>query len=117
MTRDDVDLRLLRTAIVVPNAAVFPGMPVRFRGGKRNDSGSREKQHHRPFTMALVYCLGIMGTFTGLGMLMSIIFGASALHPRHGRHERGIGHAALAHHVGPMVLRVHHAREHARRRA
>src|SRR5258708_40283939 len=29
--------------------------------------------------MALVYCLGIIATFTGLGMLMSVIFGAGAL--------------------------------------
>ena len=33
-----------------------------------------EKQHHRPLTLALVYCLGIMATFTGLGLLISGLF-------------------------------------------
>ena len=42
----------------------------------RDRQKQAEKAHHRPITMASVYCLGIIGTFTGLGMLVSVIFGA-----------------------------------------
>jgi thiol:disulfide interchange protein DsbD len=38
-----------------------------------------EKQHHRPVTLALVYCGGIIATFTGLGLLISGLFEATDL--------------------------------------
>jgi len=60
-------------ALLTP--CVFPMIPITVSFFQKQS----EKQHHRPLTMALVYCLGIMGTFTGLGMLMSIVFGASSL--------------------------------------
>jgi thiol:disulfide interchange protein DsbD len=60
-------------ALLTP--CVFPMIPITVSFFQKQS----EKEHHRPFTMALVYCLGIMGTFTGLGMLMSIVFGAGAL--------------------------------------
>jgi len=60
-------------ALLTP--CVFPMIPITVSFFQKQS----EKEHHRPFTMALVYCLGIMGTFTGLGMVMSIVFGAGAL--------------------------------------
>lgn len=60
-------------ALLTP--CVFPMIPITVSFFQKQS----EKQHHRPITMAVVYCLGIMGTFTGLGMLMSILFGAGAL--------------------------------------
>src|SRR5262249_20638300 len=60
-------------ALLTP--CVFPMIPITVSFFQKQT----EKQHHRPVTMAFVYCLGIMGTFTGLGMLMSILFGAGSL--------------------------------------
>lgn len=60
-------------ALVTP--CVFPMIPITVSFFQKQ----AEKEHHRPITMALVYCLGIIATFTGLGMLMSVIFGAGAL--------------------------------------
>lgn len=60
-------------ALVTP--CVFPMIPITVSFFQKQS----EKQHHRPMTMACVYCLGIIGTFTGLGMLMSIVFGATAI--------------------------------------
>ncbi|MBS0262608.1 MAG: hypothetical protein JSS02_11705 [Planctomycetes bacterium] len=60
-------------SLVTP--CVFPMIPITVTFFQKQ----AEKQHHRPITMALVYCLGIIATFTGLGMLMSIAFGAGAL--------------------------------------
>ena len=60
-------------ALLTP--CVFPMIPITVSFFQKQS----EKQHHRPMTMALVYCLGIIGTFTGLGMLMSVIFSAAAI--------------------------------------
>jgi thiol:disulfide interchange protein DsbD len=60
-------------ALLTP--CVFPMIPITVSFFQKQS----EKQHHRPVNMALVYCLGIIGTYTGLGMLLSIIFGAGAL--------------------------------------
>ena len=60
-------------ALLTP--CVFPMIPITVSFFQKQ----AEKEHHRPITMAIVYCLGIIGTFTGLGMLVSIIFGAAAL--------------------------------------
>jgi MFS family permease len=38
-----------------------------------------EKEHHRPISMALIYCAGIVGTFTILGLVMSALFGGAVL--------------------------------------
>jgi thiol:disulfide interchange protein DsbD len=70
----------LTTAAVFGFAAlltpcVFPMIPITVSFFQKQ----AEKEHHRPVVMALVYCLGIIGTFTILGMLMSIVFGAGAL--------------------------------------
>ncbi len=60
-------------ALLTP--CVFPMIPITVSFFQKQS----EKQHHRPITMALVYCLGIVGTFTALGMLMSILFSATAI--------------------------------------
>jgi thiol:disulfide interchange protein DsbD len=60
-------------ALLTP--CVFPMVPITVSFFQKQS----EQKHHRPVTMASVYCLGIMGTFTGLGMLMSIVFGAGSL--------------------------------------
>jgi thiol:disulfide interchange protein len=60
-------------ALLTP--CVFPMVPITVSFFQKQS----EKQHHRPVTMAAVYCLGIIGTFTGLGLLMSILFGATAV--------------------------------------
>lgn len=59
-------------ALLTP--CVFPMVPItvsffakKGEGGKSNVGG------------ALAYCLGIMGTFTGLGLLMTAIFGATGI--------------------------------------
>ncbi len=70
----------LTTAAVFGFAAlltpcVFPMIPITVSFFQKQ----AEKEHHRPISMACMYCLGIIGTFTVLGMLMSIAFGAGAL--------------------------------------
>lgn len=60
-------------ALLTP--CVFPMIPITVSFFQKQS----EKQHHRPIAMATVYCLGIMGTFTGLGMIMSIVFSAAAI--------------------------------------
>jgi thiol:disulfide interchange protein DsbD len=68
------------TAIVFGFAAlltpcVFPMIPITVSFFQKQ----AEKEHHRPIVMASVYCLGIIGAFTVLGMVMSVLFGATAL--------------------------------------
>ena len=60
-------------ALLTP--CVFPMVPITVSFFQKQS----EKQHHRPVTMASVYCLGIIGTFTVLGLVMSILFGPGAL--------------------------------------
>ena len=60
-------------ALLTP--CVFPMIPITVSFFlKQAEDGT-----HRPTTMATVYCLGIIGTFTVLGMLMAIVFGATSL--------------------------------------
>jgi len=73
-------LPFLITAILAGFAAlltpcVFPMIPITVSFFLKQS----EKEHHRPVNMALVYCLGIMGTFTLLGLMMSALFGAASL--------------------------------------
>jgi thiol:disulfide interchange protein DsbD len=74
-------LPLFLTAAVLAGFAalltpcVFPMIPITVSFFQKQS----EKQHHRPVTMASVYCLGIIGTFTGLGMMMSVLFSATAI--------------------------------------
>jgi thiol:disulfide interchange protein DsbD len=73
-------LMFVGTAVVFGFAAlltpcVFPMIPITVSFFQKQ----AEKEHHRPLSMAAVYCLGIIGAFTVLGMVMSILFGASAL--------------------------------------
>lgn len=60
-------------ALLTP--CVFPMVPITVSFFQKQS----EQQHHRPVLMALVYCLGIIGTFTLLGLLMSAFFGAASL--------------------------------------
>lgn len=60
-------------ALLTP--CVFPMVPITVSFFQKQ----AEREHHRPITMALVYCLGIVGTFTLLGVVMSSLFGAASL--------------------------------------
>ncbi|MCY2967167.1 MAG: thioredoxin family protein, partial [Planctomycetota bacterium] len=60
-------------ALLTP--CVFPMVPITVSFFQKQ----AEKEHHRPVTMAIVYCAGIIGTFTVLGVLMSVLFGAASL--------------------------------------
>ena len=59
------------TALLTP--CVFPMVPITVSFFLKQ----AEKEHHHPLSMAIVYCLGIIGTFTGLGILLSVLFGAN----------------------------------------
>lgn len=68
------------TAVVAGFAAlltpcVYPMVPITISFFTKQ----AEKEHHRPTTLALVYCFGIMATFTILGLLISVFFQATAL--------------------------------------
>ncbi|MBI5760213.1 MAG: thioredoxin fold domain-containing protein [Planctomycetales bacterium] len=54
---------------------VFPMIPITVSFFLKQS----DRQHHKPITMASVYCGGIIATFTVLGFLMSILFGAASL--------------------------------------
>lgn len=60
-------------ALITP--CVFPMVPITVSFFLKQ----AEKQHHRPVTMALVYCGSIILTFVILGMVMSALFGATAI--------------------------------------
>ncbi len=60
-------------ALLTP--CVYPMVPITISFFLKQS----EKQHHRPLTLALVYCGGIMATFTGLGLLISALFQATDL--------------------------------------
>lgn len=60
-------------ALLTP--CVFPMVPITVSFFLKQS----EKEHHRPISTALIYCLGIVGTFTVLGIAMSMIFGAASL--------------------------------------
>jgi len=70
----------LITAVLAGFAAlltpcVFPMVPITVSYFLKQS----EKEHHRPVSMALTYCAGIVGTFTLLGLLMAVVFGAAQL--------------------------------------
>ncbi|MBW3600899.1 MAG: thioredoxin family protein, partial [Planctomycetes bacterium] len=54
---------------------VFPMIPITVSFFLKQS----EKEHHQPVSMAAIYCLGIIGTFAVLGVLMSVLFGAPAM--------------------------------------
>lgn len=59
------------TALLTP--CVFPMIPITVSFfSKRKEEGSALKQ-------ALLYCAGIIGTFTGLGIVAALLFGATGL--------------------------------------
>lgn len=60
-------------ALLTP--CVFPMVPITVSVFLKQS----EKDHHRPFLTALVYCGGIMLTFTLFGIIISRIYGATAL--------------------------------------
>lgn len=60
-------------ALLTP--CVFPMVPITVTFFLKQ----AEREHHNPLPLAIVYCLGIVGTFTGLGLLMSILFDATKL--------------------------------------
>jgi len=70
----------LITAVLAGFAAlltpcVFPMVPITVSFFLKQS----EKEHHRPISTALIYCAGIIGTFTVLGLLMAVLFGAAQL--------------------------------------
>lgn len=70
----------LITAVIAGFAAlltpcVFPMVPITVSFFLKQS----ESKHHRPLSMAILYCLGIMGTFTVLGLMMAALFGATSL--------------------------------------
>lgn len=60
-------------ALLTP--CVYPMVPITISFFLKQS----EKQHHRPLTLALVYCGGIIATFTGLGLLIAALFEATDL--------------------------------------
>ena len=54
---------------------VFPMIPITVSFFLKQS----EKAHHRPVITATIYCVGIIATFTILGLLMAAIFGATSL--------------------------------------
>lgn len=61
------------TALLTP--CVFPMIPITVSFFLKQS----EKEHHKPISMALTYCGGIIGGFTVLGVLIAAIYGATAL--------------------------------------
>jgi thiol:disulfide interchange protein DsbD len=55
-------------ALLTP--CVFPMVPITVTFFLKQ----AEREHHNPLRLAMIYCVGIMATFTGLGFLMSVIF-------------------------------------------
>ena len=60
-------------ALLTP--CVFPMVPITISFFLKQ----AEKGHHRPSTLATIYCGGIIATFTGLGLLMAALFEATSL--------------------------------------
>ncbi len=55
---------------------VFPMIPVTVSFFSKKKPGEERKTH---YAGAIAYCLGIIGTFTGLGLLVTIVFGATGI--------------------------------------
>ncbi len=73
-------LAFIFTAMIAGFAAlltpcVYPMVPITISFFLKQ----AENKQHRPTTLALVYCGGIIGTFTVLGLLISAVFQAAAL--------------------------------------
>jgi len=60
-------------ALLTP--CVFPMIPITVSFFLKQS----EKENHRPVFMATVYCLGIVVTFTALGLIVSAIYGGGAV--------------------------------------
>lgn len=60
-------------ALLTP--CVYPMVPITISFFLKQS----EKAHHKPITLALVYCGGIIATFTGLGLLIAALFEATDL--------------------------------------
>lgn len=70
----------LLTAVVFGFAAlltpcVFPMVPITVSLFLKQS----EQEHHRPVWMATIYCVGIVISFTVLGLLMAALFGATSI--------------------------------------
>ena len=78
---DDTGLgRFLLLAFLAGFAAlatpcVFPMIPITVSYFTKQEGSGRTSN----WSMALVYCLGIVGTFTGLGLVLALAFGASGI--------------------------------------
>ncbi|MEO1996467.1 MAG: cytochrome c biogenesis protein CcdA, partial [Planctomycetaceae bacterium] len=73
-------LPFLLTAVLAGFAAlltpcVFPMIPITVSFFLKQS----ETTHHRPVRMASIYCLGIIGSFTVIGLMMAAIFGATSI--------------------------------------
>ena len=77
---DDGLLAFILTAfgaglIALLTPCVFPMIPVTVAFFLKQS----EKNHKSPVGLAIVYCLGIMGTFTILGLVVAVLFGPTKL--------------------------------------
>lgn len=55
---------------------VFPMIPVTVSFFSKKKPG---EEHKTNFAGPIAYCLGIIGTFTGLGLLVTVVFGATGI--------------------------------------
>lgn len=55
---------------------VFPMIPVTVSFFSKKKQGEEQKTN---FAGPIAYCLGIIGTFTGLGLLVTLVFGATGI--------------------------------------
>ena len=77
---DDGLLAFILTAfwaglIALLTPCVFPMIPVTVAFFLKQS----EKNHKSPVGLAIVYCLGTMGTFTILGLVVAVLFGPTKL--------------------------------------
>lgn len=55
---------------------VFPMIPITVSFFSKQKAGEERKTN---YSGAIAYCLGIIGTFTGLGLLVTVVFGATGI--------------------------------------
>ena len=68
------------TSLLTP--CVFPMIPITvsfFTKRKATDKEGQKGSDRRGVQGALAYCVGIIGTFTGLGLLTTVLFGATGI--------------------------------------